>query len=94
MACALVASAATQTDTAAYLRGRLFMAGVSDRTPLATALDVLTVLVMEVPTDELRKWRRELDAALWKVRPPDRSTWGLLPDQVASTERLIRGSPS
>lgn len=94
MAVALIASTVGRTDTAAYIRGKLFMAGVGQRTPLGTALDVLQVLVMDVPVDEIRKWRRELDIALWKVTPPSRETWGLEPDQVVATERLIRGTPS
>jgi hypothetical protein len=85
--------AAAQTDPGAFVRGKLFMAGIDDRIPIATALDVLQVVIMEVPTDDLRKWRRELDRALWRVRPPDRDTWGLLPEHVAAQERLIRSSP-
>ena len=85
--------AAAQTDSGAYVRGKLFMAGVDVQTPVTTALDVLTVVLMEVPVDDLRKWRQELDRALWRVRPPDRGTWGLLPEHVAAQERLIRSSP-
>lgn len=85
--------AAARTDPAAYMRGKLFMAGVDDRTPISAALDVVQVIVMEIPGDELKKWRRELDRALWRVRPPDRETWGLLPEHVAAQERLIRHSP-
>jgi hypothetical protein len=80
--------AAAQTDPGAYVRGKLFMAGVDDRTPIARSLDVLTVIVMEVPVEDLRKWRRELDAALWRVRPPDRETWGALPEHQERMARL------
>lgn len=83
----------TRTDNAAYVRGKLHMAGVDESTPISTALDVVIVVAMEVPGDELRKWRRELDRALWRVRPPDRETWGLEPHQIAATERLIKGAP-
>jgi hypothetical protein len=85
--------AAARTDPGAFVRGKLFIAGVDGNTAIATTLDVLQVVVMEVPTDDLRKWRRELDRALWRVRPPDRDTWGLLPEHVAAQERLIRSSP-
>lgn len=80
-----------RTDTAAFVRGKLHMAGVDRATPIATAVDVITVIAMDVPTDDLKKWRREFDSALWRVRPPDRATWGLRPDQAAETRRLTAG---
>lgn len=83
----------TSTDTASYLRGRLHMAGIGADSPLSAAVDVLQVLILEIPREALDKWRRELDIAVWKVRPPDRSTWGLRPDQQAATERLIGQPP-
>lgn len=84
----LVAATDERTDVAAYMRGKLRMAGVDADTPLRDALDCLQVVIMEVPVDELKKWRREFDSALWKIRPPDRSTWGLAPEQQAATARL------
>lgn len=67
------------------------MAGITSTSPIKNAVDVIQVLVMDVPTDDLKKWRNELDAALWKIRPPDRATWGLRPDQQQETQRLIGG---
>jgi hypothetical protein len=89
----LIALTVDRSDSAAYIRGKLFMAGVDARTPLCIVLDVLTVLSLETPVDELRKWRKELDAALWRAQPPDRDTWGLRPEHQAQTERLMRGAP-
>ncbi len=82
---------AAHTDVASYVRGRLFIAGVSEQTSICDTLDVLTVTVMDVPVEQLKQWRTELDAALLKLQPAtiDRATWGLLPDQVAATERLM-----
>lgn len=82
-----------RTDVASFLRGKLHMAGIDRSSPIQVAVDVLQVLVMDVPADDLKKWRREMDAAMWKVRPPDRATWGLRPDQQQETERLL-GGPS
>lgn len=65
------------------------MAGVDGATPIRTAMDCLTVIVMEVPGDQLKKWRTELDAALHRVQPPSRETWGTLPEQQAGMLRLM-----
>lgn len=70
------------------------MAGVDRSTPIATACDVIQVVIMDVPSDELKKWRRNFDAALWRIRPPDRSTWGLSPEQQAQTARLTSHRPN
>jgi len=74
----------TKTDIAAYVRGRLFMAGVDYRASICDALDVLQVVMLEVPVEGLRKWRDEFERALAKVRPFDRETWGLEPEHVAA----------
>ncbi len=75
------------TDLASWMRGRLHQSGVDGDTPLCTALDVVMTLVVDAPVDALRKWRTELDAALWRIRPPDRDTWGLLPEQQQAMAR-------
>ncbi len=49
---------------------------------------LVTLTVDGVP--DLRKWRDQVDIASWKVKPPDRSSWGLRPDQVAQQQRLIK----
>jgi hypothetical protein len=71
------------TDVAGYIRGRLHLAGVDGSTPIGTVLDVLLTIVVAVPRDELEKWRRRLNPLLWKIRPPDRETWGMTPEQQA-----------
>jgi len=68
------------------------MGGVRPGTPLATMLDVLQVTIMDVPVDELKKWRKNLNRSLWKIRPPARETWGRLPGQEEETKRLISRS--
>lgn len=68
------------------------MAGVRPNTPLGAACDVLLALEVEgVPGEQLTKWRRNLDQALWKIRPPDRESWGLLPEQQEQMRRLAGG---
>jgi hypothetical protein len=59
------------TDVASYLRGRMFIHGVTHRTPLPVALDVLTTLVVDVPRDSLEEWRSRFDAALAGVPLPE-----------------------
>lgn len=39
------------------------MAGIRDRTPISTVLDVLTVIVVDTPGDALKKWRAGMDRA-------------------------------
>lgn len=82
---------AAHTDVASYVRGRLFIAGVDERTTICDTLDVLTVTVMDVPVDQLKQWRTELDAALLKLQPAtiDRATWGTSPEQQAAMARLM-----
>lgn len=80
-------------DIAAWLRGRLAMAGVTAESPIADVLDVLTVLVVEVPKEALTDWRSKLERALWRVRPPDRASWGLAPEHQQQMGRLA-GKPA
>lgn len=83
------------------MRGKLFMAGVGPKTSTGDALDVLTVIAMDVPGDQLRKWRTGMDQAVATAvaqRPTDtlnpnserpaRAGWGLEPDQIAATEQF------
>lgn len=77
-------------DTAAYLRGKLRLAGVDGDTELDEMCDVLTVVLVDgVPGEQLGRWRDQLDQAAWKIKPPDRSSWGLRPDQIAAQRRLM-----
>lgn len=78
----------------AYIRGRLLIAGVTGNTPVCDALDVVTVIVMDCPGEELRKWRTGMDRAILTAqtkagRVPDRATWGLAPDQIEQTRAVL-----
>ncbi len=79
---------ATGSDTAAYLRGKLRLAGIGDDTPLDVVCDAVMVLMVDGVPD-LRKWRDQVDIASWKVKPPDRASWGLRPDQAAAAQKLM-----
>lgn len=81
------------------MRGRLFLAGVDEDTPVGDVLDVLTVVVMDCPGEALQKWRSGLDRAIsvatarepraTERRALDRASWGLQPDQIESTRRFM-----
>lgn len=75
----------------AYVRGKLWMGGVTHNTPIAVALDVIQVAIMDVPVDELEKWRRQFNNHVWKIRPPSREEWGRLPGQAEQMGRLAGG---
>jgi len=75
------------------MRGRLYIAGVDEDTPLRTALDVTMTLVIDTPRDALADWRRKFDPQLWKIRPPDRESWGTSPDQQAAMARAAGVKP-
>ncbi len=79
---------ATESDTAAYLRGKLRLAGIGDDTPLDVLCDAAMVLMVDGAPD-LRKWRDQVDIASWRIKPPDRASWGLRPDQVAAQQQLM-----
>lgn len=66
------------------------MCCVDDDTDLADLCDaVIYVLAEGVPQDQLRKLRDSVQIASWRVQPPDRSTWGLSPEQQAQAARLM-----
>lgn len=97
---ALLAVATEPSDTASYLRGKAWIAGLRDHTPLATACDVILALECDgAPTDQIKKWRQNLDRQLMvqptkpaSSRGPDRATWGLLPEQIRATSKLTAGA--
>jgi hypothetical protein len=100
-AVALASLTTAKTDVASFVRGKLFIAGVDADTPLGVALDALLVAVMDVPVEQLKTWRHELDTALRVVRPaeqapqpqyPDRETWGLLPEHIAEMQWMLGDS--
>jgi hypothetical protein len=89
----IAVAAASNNDTASFLRGKAFIAGVRDDTPLSTACDVYLVLEVEgVPGKEMKEWRRRLDKQVTKSKPVDRESWGLAPEQIAATQKLMRAS--
>lgn len=77
-----------------YARGRLLMAGVTGGTDVSDALDVLTVVMLEIPEKQLREWRQAMDRADAVARARtgkfDRSTWGLQPHQVEQQRAALR----
>lgn len=89
----MTATATAPDDHGAYLRGKLRLAAVDDTTPIGQWCDVLTVLLVDGIPGDLDKFRRALDRVAWKVRPPDRATWGLRPDQIAGLQRLTGDAP-
>ena len=70
------------------------MAGVNADTTSSDVLDVLSVLMWEVPREQIVKHRRRLDVALAaaQVRTGafDRATWGLSPDQIEQQRRAMQ----
>lgn len=78
----------------AYVRGRLFMAGVTDATDLGDALDVLTVVLMDTPGEALGVWRRRMDLVTAQAQARsgrvDRASWGLRPEQVQQQKQAMR----
>lgn len=76
-----------------YIRGRLFLAGITGATPLGAVLDVLTVIMMDTPGEQLTKWRQGLDRAAITEQARagrlDRATWGLQPHQIKQQQRFM-----
>ncbi len=67
------------------------MVGVHDDTDLADLCDALIYVLAEgVPQEQLKKLRDSVQIASWRVQPPDRSSWGLSPEQVEAQQRLMR----
>lgn len=70
------------------------MAGVVATTPISDVLDVLTVIMLEIPEQQLRKWRTAMDradvVAKAKAGKLDRSTWGLQPHQIEQQRAALR----
>ena len=71
------------------------MAGIRASTPLADALDLLTVIAVERPLKEvgevLDRWRAQVHRHLAATggAVDERDTWGTLPHQQAATRRLM-----
>ena len=76
------------------------MAGIRPTTPLADALDLLTVVAVEQPLREvgevMDRWRGQMHHQQLVTTTTDdaareRDTWGTLPHQQAATRRLTGG---
>lgn len=66
---------------------------MGDDTALHDLCDaVFLVLADGVPGEQLSKLRRNVDIASWKVRPPDRETWGATSRQQEQMARLARSA--
>lgn len=71
------------------MRGELYLAGVDEsRAPAARWLDAVYAIVMRAPHEVLEKMQSQLTIQTARLRP-DRETWGLLPDQVAASAKLV-----
>jgi hypothetical protein len=73
----------------AFVRGRMHMAGIRHDTDARVALDVLTVIALEVPRQALQQLRTNVERASWDIAEPDRETWGLLPQHQAAMARQL-----
>ncbi len=66
---------------------------MDDDTELDVLCDALIFVLSDgVPGEQLSKLRKNVDRASWAIRPPDRSTWGLSPEQQADMKRLATGA--
>jgi len=76
-----------------YVRGKLALAGIGLRTPLADWLDAVYAAYLDSPGDEVLKKAHQqtvLNAA--RLRP-DRDTWGLDPEHRALGQGLLGQTP-
>jgi hypothetical protein len=74
-----------------YIRGKLRIAGVDLRTPIADTLDVLYVILTEIPHEVLTKLRDGLVTAEAIADPQRaRETWGLTADHQAMSAGLLQ----
>lgn len=54
---------------------------------------LIYVLAEGAPHEQLAKLRKQIEVAGWKVKPPDRESWGRTPDQQAAAKRLMGLKP-
>lgn len=65
---------------------------MTDGTGLDELCDALIFVLSEgVPGEQLSTLRKNVDRASWRIRPPDRETWGLSAAQQAEMRRLAGG---
>lgn len=72
-----------------YIQGRLALAGVDLRTPVATWLDAVWAVYVDAPHELLGKMTKERVVRAAQLRP-DRETWGKLPEQRALGAGLVQ----
>lgn len=69
------------------------MAGITGATDLGDALDVITAVMFDAPRKALEEYRSRLDRRITAAKVSsgqfDRRTWGMQPDQIAATQRLM-----
>lgn len=88
----LIYGLAAEPAYAAYVRGKLAMAGIDLDAPLATYLDAAYAAVCDAPHDLLDKLQVSITLQSARMRP-DRDTWGLLPEHVALTQKITGFQP-
>lgn len=76
-----------------YVRGKLALAGMGERTDLATWLDACYAVWADIPDpDHLKKLANQLVRKSAMLRPAEfREMWGKTPEQQALTGKLGRG---
>jgi len=84
----LIFGLAEQPHLKAFVSGKMALAGVDSRAPAAVYLDALYAIVVEAPHEGLEKLHDQITLKTHQLRP-DRETWGLLPDQVEMTKKII-----
>lgn len=87
----LIASAAEDITYRGYVRGRLALAGLDLRTPLADWLDAVWAIYVDAPHSVLKEMARERVVRAAQLRP-DRETWGKLPEQRALGAGLVQNN--
>lgn len=85
----LIAATVEGITYQSYIQGRLALAGVDLRTPLATWLDAVWAVYVDAPHELLEKLTKERVVRAAQLRP-DRETWGKLPEQRALGAGLVR----
>ena len=85
----LIYGFAAEGEYAPYVRGRLALAGIDSRVPLATWLDAIYAIVADAPHELLDKLNGHFVIASARARP-DRESWGATPEQVALSNKLTK----
>jgi hypothetical protein len=85
---ALILSLADQPHLKAYVSGKLVLGRVDSRVSAAVWWDALYAIVVDAPHEQLEKLYDQIVLKSHQLRP-DRATWGLLPDQVAMTNKIV-----